>query len=84
LKRERIEAVVLKGPAIERWLFSTDEVRGYSDIDLLVPPASHEHVATKLRQLGYRDMSHDPLEDVPSPHARMFAPPDGAQTPSTG
>ena len=32
-----VRSVMLKGPAVSRWLYREDEVRGYSDIDLLVP-----------------------------------------------
>ena len=48
-----VEAVLLKGPALERRLYSEGETRGYSDIDLLVPHRDLAVARDALSALGY-------------------------------
>jgi hypothetical protein len=48
------EALLLKGPALARRLYDQGEVRGYSDIDLLVPPRDLASVRDALTELGYK------------------------------
>ena len=48
-----VRSVMLKGPAIARWLYGEDERRGYSDIDLLVPDSEVEAAEDVLKELGF-------------------------------
>ena len=54
LSERRSSALLLKGPAIARWLYDEGEPRSYVDIDLLVPLREVEHSEGALRELGYR------------------------------
>lgn len=45
--------MLLKGPAIARWLYSADELRSYGDVDLLVAPGEHRQAEACLRGLGF-------------------------------
>jgi hypothetical protein len=49
----RTEALLLKGPALARLLYTEAEVRIYSDIDLLVAPWHLERARAVLADLGY-------------------------------
>ncbi len=49
-----VEAVLLKGPSIARWLYAEGEPRPYLDCDLLIARASGEAAARALQSLGYR------------------------------
>jgi len=46
-----VEALLLKGPSIARWLY--DGTRGYTDCDLWVRPGNGEAAERVLRGLGY-------------------------------
>jgi hypothetical protein len=48
-----VDAVLLKGPALARRLYAEGEVRGYSDIDLLIPRQGLAPARDVLTQLGY-------------------------------
>lgn len=48
-----VQSLLLKGPALVRLLYAENENRGYSDIDLLVPPTDFEHAREALLALGY-------------------------------
>lgn len=55
LRRRGIEAILLKGPAIRRWLYRDDpEQRGYIDADLLVKEATLPAAAVVLSELGFQ------------------------------
>lgn len=49
-----VEPLLLKGPALARLLYTENENRGYSDVDLLVAPRDLEHAREALRMRGYR------------------------------
>jgi hypothetical protein len=49
-----VRSILLKGPALTRWLYRDDEWRSYLDCDLLVTPADAERAERILEQLGYR------------------------------
>ena len=49
----RIDALLLKGPALAALLYTRGEVRGYSDIDLLVAPRDLARARARLAELGY-------------------------------
>ena len=53
LKSAGVEAMLLKGPALARRLYADDEVRSYSDVDLLIPRRSLVTAREVLRELGY-------------------------------
>jgi hypothetical protein len=48
-----VRSLLLKGPALARLLYAEDEHRGYSDIDLLVPPDDLAGARKALTDLGY-------------------------------
>jgi hypothetical protein len=48
-----IDALLLKGPALAALLYKRGEVRGYSDIDLLVAPHHLARARARLGALGY-------------------------------
>lgn len=64
-----IKPIVLKGATFARWLYP-NEVRGYSDADLLVDPAEWERALDVVRALGFRDtlsgMAHPRMESQSS------------------
>jgi hypothetical protein len=47
------EALLLKGPALAQRLYAKGETRGYTDIDLLVPPRHLTRARQALIALGY-------------------------------
>lgn len=48
-----VQAILLKGPSVARWLFADDRSRTYSDSDLLVRPADRAAAERLLRDTGY-------------------------------
>ncbi|HWC85561.1 MAG TPA: nucleotidyltransferase family protein [Solirubrobacteraceae bacterium] len=54
-----IESLVLKGPAIARWLYSDDDPRYYVDSDLLVRPSDIPGAQECLRLLGFENQFDD-------------------------
>jgi hypothetical protein len=57
----QVDAVLLKGPALARLLYTDAEVRLYSDIDLLVAPPDLERARVVLADLGYGNEGGDAL-----------------------
>ena len=53
LRAAGVEAMLLKGPALARRLYLDGEIRGYSDVDLLIPRRSLNTAREVLGQLGY-------------------------------
>jgi hypothetical protein len=51
--RVGVQALVLKGPALGRWLYTADSPRSYVDCDLLVAPSDMERAEEALEALGY-------------------------------
>jgi Uncharacterised nucleotidyltransferase len=49
-----VRSIVLKGPAVARWLYEDDPTRSYVDVDLLVSPASLRAAGSTLRRLRFR------------------------------
>ena len=49
-----IDPILLKGRAIQDWLYSDGEERPYGDVDLLVSPEQANAAAARLRALGFR------------------------------
>jgi hypothetical protein len=55
----RIDALLLKGPALAALLYTRGEVRGYWDIDLLVAPRDLAGARARLAELGYKKAGDD-------------------------
>lgn len=49
-----VRSIVLKGPAVARWLYADDPTRSYVDVDLLVSPASLPAAGSTLTRLSFR------------------------------
>ncbi len=59
LNRAEIEFILLKGPAIGRWLYDESEFRPYVDVDLLVAPIRHSAAEQVLRALSLTRITRD-------------------------
>lgn len=53
-ERAGVAALVLKGPALRRWLYTEETSRTYMDCDLLVAPADLAGAEDVLAALGYK------------------------------
>ena len=70
LERDRVRALLLKGPSIAGWLYEQGESRPYVDADLLVEPAQLEAAARVLGRLGFeRSIDQVVAESFAEPHA---------------
>ncbi|MGN6692746.1 MAG: nucleotidyltransferase family protein [Aquihabitans sp.] len=69
LREAGIEPVVLKGPAIARWLYDQPGERSYDDADILLAPADVARAEEVLTALGYARLEAPP-RDVPLPPGR--------------
>lgn len=54
LGRDGVRAIVLKGPAVARWLYEDDPARTYVDVDLLVAPDLLRAAGATLGRLRFR------------------------------
>jgi hypothetical protein len=61
-RRAGVRNVLLKGPAITRWLYREDESRGYADIDLLVPDSDVGAAEGVLEELGFERHGLEAIE----------------------
>jgi hypothetical protein len=70
-----VEPLLLKGAALARTLYRSDETRGYFDIDLLVSPEDLSVAGRVLDGLGYRNVTAlQGVEDIAgSVHAQMWS-----------
>jgi len=67
-----IRPVLLKGPAVARWLYPDDLLaRSYTDIDLLVAPGQRPAAHQVLRDLGFGERSV--ILDWEPAHAQVWA-----------
>jgi hypothetical protein len=66
LGRAGIESILLRGPAIARWLYAEGESRAYRDVDLLVEPEKRMQAEAVLAGLGlvHRQAGFAPGESV--------------------
>lgn len=65
LREARVKAIVLKGPAISRWLYSdAPGDRGYIDADLLVAERDLSAAAAVLSELGFRHEDSSGMERI--------------------
>jgi hypothetical protein len=60
--RAGVRSVLLKGPALTRWLYREGEFRGYSDIDLLVPDSDVAAAEEVLEGLGFERHGLEAIE----------------------
>ena len=74
-----IHSILLKGPAIARWLYADGSPRPYIDTDLLAPPDEHARAEALLGELGFALELGD--EDTPGwkMNAHEWRRPDGAR-----
>jgi hypothetical protein len=61
LQSAGIRSLLLKGPALSRWLYEDESQRPYVDIDLLVDPATLDRAEQVLNHAGFRRMGLDTL-----------------------
>jgi hypothetical protein len=62
LRAQDVRCILLKGPALERWLYD-GELRSYVDVDLLVSPDDWSATEAVLVELGYERGVDD--KDIP-------------------
>jgi hypothetical protein len=70
LQAAGVRSILLKGPAVARWLYRDGTLREYDDCDLLVDPAQTGSAATVLGELGFA-----PLLDPTDAYMAAMAPP---------
>lgn len=58
LRADGIHPILLKGPAIARWLYPDLADRPYCDVDLMVSPSRLARAEQVLRRLGYTEPLH--------------------------
>jgi O-antigen/teichoic acid export membrane protein len=68
-----IRSILLKGPSIARWLYSTKSARPYTDCDLLVSPENLSGAEEVLRSLGFKPYTKYSEWDRPQ-HALAWVP----------
>jgi len=59
LRPAGVESILLKGPSLARWIYRDDELRPYSDVDLLVAPGDVRRSLRVLRGLGFEGVHSD-------------------------
>lgn len=76
LRAEGIRAILLKGPATARLLYSGRNPRTYTDIDLLVAPDEFPRALRTLEGVGYRNFvaARDTLEGTHAVPLRLERP----------
>src|SRR3954449_7678403 len=74
LQEAGIPTVVLKGPAIDRWLYSRAAPRTYGDVDVLVAPGRYEEACGVVEAMGLARSAFP----SPSRHAEHYGPPAGS------
>jgi hypothetical protein len=72
LREVDVRSIVLKGPAIARWLYEDGAPRPYSDSDLLVSPARLGPAAGALESIGYSLVLDDRLAPSGDAHHLMW------------
>lgn len=72
-----IESILLKGPAIARWLYDEGASRPYADCDLLIPPGDFVDGEGVLAELGFEREGLDTIPGDWPKHARTWYRNDG-------
>lgn len=76
LRTAGIPTLLLKGPAVSRWLYPDESVRPYDDADLLAPPQDYERAQDVLGEIGFRRMGLDALPANRASYALTLRRPD--------
>ncbi len=76
LRSDGIRALLLKGPALSRWLYQDESERPYVDIDLMVDPATMDRAERILNQEGFQRMGLDTLSADRPKYAMTLRRPD--------
>jgi hypothetical protein len=70
LRQAGIDHLVVKGPAVARWLYRPDEIRPYGDADFLIRARDWDSAVDLLRSQGFEDamasMAHPRMESFAS------------------
>lgn len=75
-----VRSVLLRGPAIARWLYGPGERRPYGDVDLLVHPDRLSRAQAILAEKGMRSLFETSAREVPS-HSRPWISGHGTRVP---
>jgi hypothetical protein len=84
LDGEGVRSLLIKGPALTRWLYDGTASRGYQDIDLLVAPSARPVATRVLAELGFErwdpelsqaELSELAAESEIAPHAETWVRP---------
>ena len=80
-RAERLDVIVLKGPALAETVYPTPVLRPFSDLDLLVRPADRLRMDAVLRDLGHRRVAdeHSWEFDVAWDGATVYETPAGVR-----
>lgn len=78
LRAAGIRSILLKGPALARWLYDERAVRPYNDCDLLVGPEDVERAEDVLRARGFERFGIDAIPGDWPRAARTWVRGDGA------
>ena len=77
LEAAGIHSILLKGPAIARWLYGEGESRHYWDVDLLVSPAELPRAESVATGLGFQRLASESQRiQRESHHSRWYRPLD--------
>jgi hypothetical protein len=72
-----IPSILLKGPALSRWLYDEGALRPYVDCDLLVPPAGFARAEQVLATMGFERYGMDTIPGDWPKHASTWIRPNG-------
>jgi hypothetical protein len=78
LRRAGIPTILLKGPAVARWLYDEGAARSYVDTDLLLAPDDFPAAERVLVGLGFEREGLGTIRDDWPRHARTWLRSDGA------
>lgn len=76
LQQADIDVLLMKGPVTRWWLYGGRE-REYTDVDLLVSPASERAADSVMRALGFQDLHALDLNLYKPPSERAWLAPEG-------
>ena len=72
LRSASIPCLMLRGPAIARWLYDDSSERAYEDVDLLIPVSAREEAAKVLLGLGLEPLLDGAAPSEQAPHAKTL------------
>jgi hypothetical protein len=78
LRNAGIPSILLKGPALARWLYDDVAERPYVDVDLLVPASRMAGAEDALTGIGLRRAGLESIKDDWPRHAVVFRTDEGA------